>query len=114
MRKTLYTLLTKHLAALAIVFPAGANASNLDADCYTIPLPATWATVADSIELSTGLEGMEVVVTCVRVKGRPEPKDQRDELMRQRLDNEAQYQRHYGSAQHEIASADEAPQSGSL
>jgi len=98
MRKTLYTLLTKHLAALAIVFPAGANASNLDADCYTIPLPATWATVADSIELSTGLEGMEVVVTCVRVKGRPEPKDQRDELMRQRLDNEAQYQRHYGSA----------------
>jgi len=98
MRKTLYTLLTKHLAALAIVFPAGANASNLDADCYTIPLPATWATAADSIELSTGLEGMEVVVSCVRLKGPPEPKDQRDELLRQQLDNEALYQRNYGSA----------------
>lgn len=98
MRKTFYALLVKPLAALAVVWPACVNAANLETACYTIPLPATWSTVPHSIELATGLEGMEAAVSCVRLKGPPEPKDQRAELMRERLDNEVQYQRNYGSA----------------
>lgn len=98
MNKNCHPWLVKHLAALAVVWPACVNAAHLDADCYTIPLPATWSAVPDSIELATGLEGMEAVVSCVRLKGPPEPKDQRDELLRQQLDNEALYQRNYGSA----------------
>ena len=97
MSMMLHTRLAQLLAAFVMALPIGAQAANLDVDCYTMPLPAHWATVPDTTELRTGLEGLELVVSCVRVKGSPVPQDQRAELMREQLDNEAQYQRQYPS-----------------
>lgn len=93
MSTRLHTRLAPLLSAFVMALPIAVQAADLDIDCFTMPLPGRWATVPDSIELSTGLEGLEVGVSCVRVKGSPEPQDHRVELMREQLDNEAQYQR---------------------
>lgn len=74
MSTRLQTRLAPLLSAFVMALPIAVQAADLDIDCFTMPLPARWATVPDSIELSTGLEGLEVVVSCVRVKGSPVPK----------------------------------------
>jgi len=95
MRKTFHSQLAATLLVLTLVWPACAEAADLDTACYTIPLPASWSAVPDSIELNTAIDGMAIHVSCVRLKGSPEPKEERDELTREMLDNEFQYQTHY-------------------
>ncbi|OYT89007.1 MAG: hypothetical protein CFE46_00805 [Burkholderiales bacterium PBB6] len=96
MRKKLYTSLAATIVATALALPAAADAADLDTACFSIHLPDKWSASPDSIEVATNTDGLDAVVTCVRLKGSPEPKDQRDELMQQRLDNEAQYLGNYG------------------
>ena len=82
-------LLLATLTLLATTGPAHATAADLDAPCFTIRLPEGWSAEPDSLAVSTGVAGLEVVLTCVRTTGSPLPAAERDETFRERLDNEA-------------------------